>query len=36
MSLHKDAIEDFSKSIELNPLYHKAFLRRADSYDKLG
>ena len=36
MSQHKEAIEDFTKSIELNPSYYKALIRRAESYDKLG
>ncbi|CAD8145329.1 unnamed protein product [Paramecium pentaurelia] len=36
MSQHKEAIEDFTKSIELNPQYYKALMRRAESYDKLG
>lgn len=33
---HENAIEDFTKSLDLNPYYYKALIRRADSYDKLG
>ncbi len=31
---HEAAIEDCSKALELNPMYMKALLRRAELYEK--
>lgn len=32
----EEAIKDFTKSIELDPQYFKAYLRRADAHDANG
>lgn len=34
LNKHKEAIREFSKSIECNPTYAKAYLKRSDSYEK--
>lgn len=34
LNKHKEAIKELSKSIECNPNYAKAYLKRSDCYEK--
>lgn len=36
MNKNEDAQNDFTKSIELNPQYFKAYLRRGDARNQIG